>query len=64
MSEWERVNSEQKSASSGAGEQTDRLRVPGGYLYRTIVYGVIGGPLDTTPILSTAMCFVPDGAVL
>jgi hypothetical protein len=50
MSErWETITDE-------SSNRLDRIRVPGGWLYRTIVFGA--GPVGS--ILSVALAFVPS----
>lgn len=41
----------------GSNEKTERLRVPGGWLYRTMVKGAAG---DRVYASRPALCFVPD----
>lgn len=49
---WEVVTAE-------AGEETDRLRVPGGWLYRTSLFPLNGEGGEDQPI-AVAMCFQPE----
>ncbi len=37
-------------------EETERLRVPGGWLYRTVIYN------DAIEPVAVAMCFQPERA--
>jgi hypothetical protein len=54
---WEAVTSSER-------EETDRLRVNGGWLYRTVVFGNVvevrpGGP-EIPQEIGVAMVFVPE----
>ena len=48
---WERVNED-------VSEWTDRMKVPGGWLYRVIITWVDEDRIDRDP--GVAMVFVPD----
>lgn len=49
---WEEIDTEEHT-------YTDRLDVPGGWVYRTRVYKDDGNDVSDT-IVAVAVCFVPD----
>lgn len=55
--EWERVNTESSRRPTEATAYTDRLKVPGGWIYRCVVR-VLKAQNQTGEEIS--MCFVPD----
>ena len=56
MAKWERLNSENHKLDRPA-TVTDRMKVPGGWLYRTLVKALKS---QNGYGREVAMCFVPD----
>ena len=53
MTQWEMVND---TTVEDVAEYTERMRVPGGWIYRVSVY-------EETTCTSTALTFVPDAVM-
>ena len=60
LSSWELVNRPNPKVKYGVSERfTERMRVPGGWIYQTTIITV--GPEGRLPV-AMAMTFVPDSA--